>query len=137
MFFRHNILWMLWAILILLLCLMPGSDAPKSHIPYLDKIVHVFLYLVLTELFLVGFIKQSVFKNLRENAAIIAISLAISFGVVVEIIQGTVLVTRSIEIIDMVANAIGSGFGFAAFKIIFLTTKTKSHGIEKKSQSQP
>ena len=119
MFWRHNRAAFLWAILILILCGLPGNNFPKlSFLEWLrpDKIVHLILFGVQTFLFIIGFSRQDRFLNLRTNAIRWGVLLSISYGVLVEIMQATIFIGRSGDVRDAIANAIGALIGLYCFR---------------------
>ncbi len=96
-----------------------GSDLPSFDIPFMDKIVHFTFYFV-------GFILGSLYlmelkggrKDILKKIKLLAISLII-FGMVIEVIQGTMTVDRSGDIYDAMANSAGVAIGFIAILSIF------------------
>lgn len=112
----------LWALLILVLCCIPGSQMPE--VPFwdilaFDKFAHMSVFLIFTLLLKVGFLKQHQYAVLRYRVNVISISIAITYGILIEIIQGALLIDRFIELNDMIANAIGSVLGLLIFRLIY------------------
>ncbi|MFL5765106.1 MAG: VanZ family protein [Bacteroidia bacterium] len=110
MFFRYTKWAMLWALLILILCGIPGRDIP--HISFLellsfDKFVHAGLFFVLMSFTVKGFMMQSAFYKLRQQPQLIAFIICVSYGGLLEILQGTIFVERSADIFDFIANSFG------------------------------
>ncbi|MDI6796933.1 MAG: VanZ family protein [Desulfatibacillaceae bacterium] len=107
-----------WA-LVLLYCAylfflssMPGSDTPPPF-PHFDKIIHFGLYAVLGALMLNALLLQAPGMGAGSRIAIAALICAL-YGVTDEIHQHFVP-TRKMDVLDMLANALGSAFGaFAA-----------------------
>lgn len=119
MFWRYNRAAFLWAILILILCGLPGSNFPKlSFLDWLrpDKIVHLILFGVQSYLFIIGFSRQDRFAGLRSNAVRWGVLLSISYGAIVEVLQTTIFIGRSGDIRDAMANAIGAFIGLYFFR---------------------
>lgn len=107
---RPNLLTISWALLIMILCGIPGRDIP--HISFLeilsfDKWVHAGIFFVLTLLAVRGFRLQEKFPSLKKNALAIAISLCIFYGGILEVLQGTIFEERSADIYDFIANSFG------------------------------
>jgi VanZ family protein len=116
MFWKHNALGVFWALLILVVCGLPGSQfAADAYVKHVDKIIHVILFGVLVLLFIVGFIKQANFPFLRRNTPSKVFLFATIYGVLIEIMQGTICVGRSIEMGDLFANEFGSILGLGMF----------------------
>lgn len=119
MFWRHNRAAFLWAILILILCGLPGSNFPKlSFLEWLrpDKIVHLILFGIQSYLLITGFIRQDRFPALRLNAVLLGVLLSVSYGALVEVLQATIFIGRSGDIRDAIANAIGALIGLYFFR---------------------
>ncbi|MHC1703425.1 MAG: VanZ family protein [Tenuifilaceae bacterium] len=109
--FIHNH-WksVVWAIVILILCGMPGDDLNKVKfidIPHLDKIVHGFLYFVFTLLLISENNSQKAYYETTMSSIIIAAIIALSYGMLIEVLQKILFINRGAEILDMVANTIG------------------------------
>ena len=114
MFWKNNFPAILWAVLILVLCGVPGDKIPEmSFLEWLrpDKIAHLILFGVLSFLLLKGFSKLNKFPFLFKHAAKIALVISISYGGIVEILQDSVFIHRSGDIRDAIANAIGAIMG--------------------------
>ena len=118
MFWRYNRAAFLWAILILVLCGLPGSNFQKlSFLELLlpDKIVHLILFGIQSYLLIIGFIRRDRFPGLRANAIRLGVLLSISYGALVEVLQTTVFIGRSGDIRDALANSIGAFIGLYFF----------------------
>lgn len=81
--------------------------------------VHFGLYAAFSLILMVGFLKQQQYKRLRDRAIYIAIGTGVVYGIIIELLQGTVFATRSAEQLDMVANALGAMFGIVCFYFIY------------------
>ncbi len=119
MFLRHNLLGILWAIFILILCGLPGEQFQKSHITNADKVIHTFLFAVLFFLLSVGFIKQRTFPYLRINTLSKVLIISMLYGLVIEVLQGAVFIGRSIDLYDAIFNGIGCLVGYGLFLAIY------------------
>jgi VanZ family protein len=103
----------LWALTILVVSVIPGEDLPSLSIWEPDKVMHAFVYGVLTALIYIARPKNGVFiKKLIFQA----ILLCILYGFFIELIQ-LVLPTRKFDILDALANSVGC---FIAGGIILL-----------------
>jgi len=110
----------LWTILIIVASLMPKSsmgDSGLFEIPFLDKIVHIFLYAIFVYLW-----SRNLFSKVdKVKAARLAFYSSIVFGVVMEVLQKSLGGGRNFDVLDIIANIIGSIIGLIAFyKIIKL-----------------
>jgi VanZ family protein len=121
MFFKHTKWAMLWALLILVLCGIPGRDIP--HISFLellsfDKFVHASIFFVLLLLTVRGFIVQTTYLNVSHSARFIALVFCVTYGGAMEIMQGTLFEQRSASISDFIANSFGAVLGLLFYKKI-------------------
>ncbi len=121
MSFRYYLPSISWALIILYLCAIPGSDLPQDswyEFPGFDKCVHLSLYLIFEWLILWGFSKKNNTLLLEKNAIIFSLLISISYGGIIELLQGSVFVERSSDIFDFIANTCGALLGLFLFKII-------------------
>jgi VanZ family protein len=114
MFLKHTKWSILWALIILILCGMPGKDIP--HISFLellsfDKLVHAGIFFVLILLTIRGFVLQTSFQALHATAKKAALILCVVYGGSLEIMQGTIFEERSADVYDFVANTLGCTIG--------------------------
>jgi hypothetical protein len=121
MFLKYNWQAMLWALVILVLCGIPGKDIP--HISFLellsfDKFVHAGVFFVLMILSLRGFLLQTRFVKLQQSAKQIALIMCITYGALMELMQGTLFEGRSASVLDIVANSFGCVVGLLLYKKI-------------------
>ena len=118
----------LLAILIALLSLVPSSSLPDSSlfsIKFLDKFIHFSMYT------LFGFValleSRCQIQCVRFHLLLIMIIFIMS--TVIEVLQATVVATRSAEWFDLLANFFGLLAGYIAFRIF------KNLGIFKSLRS--
>lgn len=128
MFLKHTKWAMLWALLILFLCGMPGKDIP--HISFLellsfDKFVHASIFFVFILLSIRGFLLQTNYPKLKVSAKLIAFAICVSYGGLMEIMQGTLFIDRSADIYDFVANSFGCTMGCVFYSWIEKTFLVK------------
>lgn len=114
MFLKHTKWAMLWALLIFILCAIPGRDIP--HVSFLellefDKLVHATLFFVLLLLLIRGFKVQSSFPKLSERSKIFCTTISIIYGGSLEIMQGAFFSKRSADVYDFIANSFGCIIG--------------------------
>ena len=116
----------LLAAFIVLLSLIPSSSMPESRlfaISFLDKIVHMGMYgsLGLLALFERRCNQQCFFKEFLFLLALFALSL------LMEILQATVVATRSAEWLDLIANAFGLMGAWLAYSFFRRFRSRASH----------
>jgi VanZ family protein len=110
---------MAWALVILVLSLLPVSDpGDLGALPHLDKIIHVFFYATLSFLTLRDIISGK--KDLASNPGFYlqAFLYALIFGVLIELVQWA-LPYRSFEFMDILANAFGACCGLVIFFLFY------------------
>ena len=118
MFLKHTKWAMLWALLILILCGIPGRDIP--HISFLellsfDKFVHAGIFFVLILLSTRGFVLQTTFNKVHQNPKMIALLICVAYGGLLEIMQGTIFEERSADVYDFIANSFGCVMGLIMY----------------------
>ncbi len=121
MFFKHLKFAMLWALIILILCGMPGKDIP--HISFLellsfDKFVHASMFFFLILLTIRGFLQQTSFIVLNKSAKLIAFVLCVIYGGSLEIMQGAMNIGRTPSIFDFIANTFGCAIGLFFYNFV-------------------
>jgi VanZ family protein len=130
MFLKHTKWAMLWALLILILCGMPGKDIP--HISFLellsfDKFVHASIFFVFILLTIRGFVLQTNYSKLQASAKPIAFAICVAYGGLMEIMQGTLFLDRSADVYDFIANSFGCAVGWWSYSVrCNSVNKTKS-----------
>ena len=100
------VITILYSIALTIVCLIDLNGVIEVKISFGDKIFHSLAYVVLTVLWYYTF-----FYNLKSNkgkALIYAVVISIIFGIVIEVLQGTVTAYRSSDIIDVFANSFGA-----------------------------
>jgi VanZ family protein len=119
MFWKYNYLGISWAVFILILLGLPGSQFERSAQPNVDIFVHGILFGVLAFQLSVGFLKQSSFKGLRVHTLTKVFVMCVVYGLITEVLQGTIFVGRSVEATDMLFNGVGALAGLSVFGSIY------------------
>lgn len=103
------------------LLLMPGSELPDNHtiFPGFDKVVHVFLFAIMTFLLAQAFKKQYEIKYIRYNNVILSFVICFVYGFVLEVLQFLLFWGRYFEWEDLLANFTGCITGVLIYKIVF------------------
>jgi len=105
---------LLWALFILVLCLMPGQALPTwewADLLSLDKPVHAILFGVFFVLLTTGLRRQQRWPFLREQAMVVAITVAVAYGALTELLQELPMLGRRGDLLDLAANAFGTLLG--------------------------
>lgn len=124
---------LIWAILILIMCAIPGGSLPKSNlfnIPNLDKIVHAALYFPLA-FFLGAEFDLSKRNLLRIFGPLITMVIVAIYGGLIEIMQDRLFVNRSADIVDFLADVMG---GLAGLTIYYLFFRPFFHRLSEKKR---
>jgi VanZ family protein len=119
MFVRHNLLGILWMLVILIFTVAPGSQIPESPFLSFDKFFHTLVYAVLSFQLAIGFKKQYQFKKMRRNAGFYSFAFSLFYGGATEFLQEVAGTARAGELSDFLANAIGCTAGILAYYAIF------------------
>jgi len=112
---------MLWALLILFLCGLPGKDIP--HISFLellsfDKFVHASIFFVFILLSIRGLVLQTRYPSLQRFAKISSFLVCVIYGGLMEVMQGTLFEDRSMSLYDFIANSFGCTVGWLSYNWI-------------------
>jgi len=110
---------LLWAVVIMVLCGIPGTKIPElSFWQWLkpDKITHLVIFGILAYLLLAAFYHESAPHTLRLHAVLWALLITISYGVLTEVLQTYVFIKRFGDVRDAMANALGAVLGWYLYK---------------------
>ncbi len=118
---KHNSLRLaiVITIAITVLSLIRVGELPVPKISNIDKLEHMFSYLVLTFLWLLALGKT-------KTARLLIIIICIIYGITIEILQGLLTNYRSAELLDVVANTLGILLAILIFWLFFVKNKVKS-----------
>jgi VanZ family protein len=104
----------LLAIVIALLSLVPGNNMPNVPINFMDKIVHFSMYAAFG---FVSLLESRCRVQCIRYHTLLLISIFL-LSAIIEVLQATVVATRSAEWLDLLANCIGLLSGYVAFRIL-------------------
>lgn len=96
------------------------SGLPDVEISFADKIFHFLAYSIFVLLWYLAF--YYAFRVKKNKALIYAFILAVIFGIIIEILQDTITVSRALDVYDALANTLG-----ALFASIVLWFKNKMY----------
>lgn len=111
----YNLPWMIWAVIIMGLSVIPGAAFPDPLVPEIDKYVHIVLYVILVLLMYRALRKQFQYTRSTTVMEAIAFSAAVAYGIIIEIVQETLINTRSFEAEDILADGMGACLGLAGW----------------------
>ena len=119
MFLRR--LWpaFIWALFILVVTGTPGEYIP-SVITFWDwlkpdKVVHVFVFGMLSFLILQGLLPQYLESSNRYKIVTVVLVLSLAYGLLTEVLQAFVFVGRDGNAFDFYADSIGAFAGWLGF----------------------
>ncbi|MCS6935034.1 MAG: VanZ family protein [Chitinophagales bacterium] len=112
-FLRYNWPSVLWAILIMVACLLPGRDLPDLTWWQADKWLHAAVYFLWAVLLHHGWIRQRAYPQLHQNTLSKIIILTAVYGFALEILQELLTTDRHFDLRDVLANAAGGAAGVA------------------------
>ncbi len=91
-----------YTIALTIISLINVNDFPKLGVDYEDKIFHVLAYGLLNLLWFYAL------RNLKiVRPVLMAMVLSLIYGIILEVLQGQLTITRNLDIIDILANSIG------------------------------
>lgn len=117
---RYLLLPLIWALIILALCGMPGKDIP--HVSFLeilafDKWVHAGIFFVLSLLMMRGLFFG--FPEWPKNAVVFfTLLFGTGYGAALELMQAAVFVDRSADLYDFIANSFGAICGVLLYRTL-------------------
>ncbi|MCZ4693701.1 VanZ family protein [Ancylomarina euxinus] len=114
--FIRNIIW---AIVIFVLCSVPGDSLPHTsmiEIPHFDKIIHFGLFFIMG-IFLIAELRYQTKLN-RISIAIFTFLLIAIYGGAIEILQERYFINRSGDIWDLCADVAGGVCSVFMFPIL-------------------
>lgn len=97
---------LVWAFIILVLCLMPGRALPEWNwfaLLDLDKLVHASMFFVLAVLLAQAFVDIGA----PARPLFWAFAISIGYGLATELLQGLPALGRRTDLNDMIANTVG------------------------------
>jgi VanZ family protein len=113
---HSSIILIIYFISISILFFLPASAFPKSNwvsIIYLDKWIHIVLFLGLSFLCCCGFYIT------KQRHLILLLGLLVIYGLIVEVIQEKLVENRSFALGDLAADFIGSCVGIITWKLSY------------------
>ncbi|MFP4024775.1 MAG: VanZ family protein [Thiohalospira sp.] len=113
-----------WKPSLISLCILYGSVTSGENLnkislfnfPFMDKVIHMFLYFVLTITFLASLIRSG--KQTKTDHIVITFVWVVSYGILMEVFQFYFTQTRSAEIFDVLANTTGCIIAIMLYPII-------------------
>ena len=108
---------LVYTLLITVAFLSPAADVPKVSIPYLDKVFHVLIHWVLSFIWL-WFAFSSDKYHISVKTVIVVLIICFSYGIAIEVAQHWFTLSRQFDLLDVLANGVGSLLGLLSFNIV-------------------
>ncbi|MFD2726601.1 VanZ family protein [Hyunsoonleella rubra] len=86
--------------------LMSLKNMPDTGVDYADKIFHFLAYAILCFLWVLVF--HFTLQKPLKKAVLFGAGFAILFGIIIEVLQGTLTKERSLDAYDAIANSLGA-----------------------------
>ena len=102
------------SIIIAIISLISAANLPSHNFNISDKLLHAFAYFALIWSWLLVFRSR---HNIKTKL-LIFICLVV-FGIILELLQGSMMLNRSADWKDVVANSIGLLAGLVSFKYVY------------------
>lgn len=116
---RYYLPAIIWILLVLYLCTLPGKDIPRisffDKLP-IDKLVHFAMFGCTVLLLCIGYYRQK--KHISRLTLFLITLFAAFYGLAIEFIQKYFTVSRSFDMNDVAADTLGAIAGVWAFKLI-------------------
>ncbi|MCB4806799.1 VanZ family protein [Tamlana sp. 62-3] len=89
-----------------IVCLINIKELPEVAVSNIDKIFHFVTYALLMCLWYFSLVYTLNFS--QKKGLWYAFLIAFVFGIVIEVLQGTITTTRALDVFDVVANTLGA-----------------------------
>ncbi len=106
---------LLYSITITGLFFVSGQNLPKTQISGADKIIHLAVYFILVNLWLLYLYIKNSFQFKAKSILILLVAVLV-YGIIIEIFQELLTDSRSADILDVTANLVGALLGIFFFK---------------------
>ncbi|MDB4590275.1 VanZ family protein [Flavobacteriaceae bacterium] len=96
--------------------MLPTKEIPKlfdTFIP-IDKLVHLFIFLVLTFLWLLYV--NNVLNDTKPIVLLFILVACLFYGILIEVIQELFVLSRGAEVLDVIADLLGASLGLLLFR---------------------
>ena len=105
----------LYSVFITIIFLLHTKEIPKLFDTFItiDKLVHVFIFLVLTFLWLLYV--NSVLNDTKPILLLFILVASLFYGILIEVIQELYVSSRGAEVLDVIADLLGASLGLLFF----------------------
>jgi len=96
-----------------------GVNTSFFNIPFFDKIVHFGFYFVMVVSGMLA-LKEQCQNNFKLfKSLVVMLVFAITYGIIIEILQASITVSRQGDVFDVMANTLGALLGMVVAKLWF------------------
>ncbi len=106
-----------YTIFITFLFFTPVPEESALELPWLDKVVHALLHWLLCSIWLTYFYLGDQ-NHFSSKMLMLALITCFFYGIVVEAFQQWFTETRTFDLLDIVANAVGDLLGLLTFRLV-------------------
>ena len=111
-----------WAAIILILTLLPPQALPKVpdwNLISVSSLAHLFFFMTWAFLLLLGFFRANASSTSLSYSRIgLTFILAVSYGALIEVLQGLMRLGRQPDVADIFFNTVGALLGIASFYLV-------------------
>lgn len=110
------VICIIYSVLITIIFLVPIKEIPKLldfPIP-IDKLIHVFIFLVLIFLWLLYV--NSILNDTKPTVIFLILVLCLLYGIIIEVIQEFCVLLRGAEVLDVIADLLGAILGLLFYR---------------------
>ena len=110
-----------WVCIVIFLSLSSGDNLPHPSwmmFPHVDKVVHFFMYFVFALVLIHDLQYYNKIRLKRRQIILISVLIVISWGGLLEILQGIPSIHRSCDFFDFLANTIGTVVASVSYRIL-------------------
>lgn len=111
-----------WAAIILILTLLPPQALPKVpdwNLISISSLAHLFFFMTWAFLLLVGSFRSNTNSTRRKYSRTgLTFILAVSYGALIELLQGWMRLGRQPDIADIFFNTVGALLGIISFYLV-------------------
>lgn len=111
-----------WGVVVVLLSLLPSKEFENKQMDGFDLAVHFVFYGVLCWLTSIANVRYKQETARISYPLIVSVTSSILVGGIVEILQGTVFVSRTMDWYDFTANSCGALLAALVFRLVYGST---------------
>lgn len=103
-------------IVLAIVSLVNINSIPETGLSFEDKLFHFIAYAMFTIIWFYALINNRV-KLKKDSTIVVAVLIAVIYGIIIEVIQGQFTTNRVMEFNDIIANILGALFAGLMIKL--------------------